>query len=103
MDNRKVLDGNDRIQELEAKLTAKISILDTNLEKHCIDFNAIINGLFASGSIKAGLVARKSGQILYISSNWSVEEEEVKKCIDGWQITWFRLCVVFIVSARETY
>ena len=85
MENKKALNGEDRIQDLEAKLTEKINMLDTKLERHVIDFDAIMNDLFASGSVTAGLVAKRSGQILYISSDWAVDEKDLKNCIDNWQ------------------
>ena len=84
MENKKAMNGNDRIQELEVRLTEKISVLDTKIEKLSIDFDAIMNDLFASGSITAGLVAKRSGQILYISSEWAVDENDVKNCLDNW-------------------
>jgi hypothetical protein len=46
MDSKKGINGTDRIQDLEAKLTEKISLLDMKLEKHCIDFKAIMNSLY---------------------------------------------------------
>ena len=50
-----------------------------------IDYNGIMNELFSKGLIIAGVVAKSDGKILYCSSNWSVEQDDLKKCISGWQ------------------
>jgi len=50
-----------------------------------IDFAGIMNELFNLGLIIAGVVARRSGEIVYISSNWSVEQNDLSNCIKGWQ------------------
>lgn len=49
-----------------------------------INFDQIMNDLYASGLIIAGLVSRKNGQVQYMSSNWSVEQTDISKCINGW-------------------
>lgn len=50
-----------------------------------IDFAGIMNELFNLGLIIAGVVAKRSGEIAYISSNWSVEPNDLSNCIKGWQ------------------
>lgn len=49
-----------------------------------INYDQIMNDLYASGLVIAGLVSKKNGQILYMSSNWSVEQTDISKCINGW-------------------
>ena len=50
-----------------------------------IDFEGIIHELFSKGIVIAAVVARKNGQIVYISSNWSVEQADLAECIKKWQ------------------
>jgi hypothetical protein len=49
-----------------------------------IDFNAIMSDLFSAGLVIAGVVSKKSGEIVYCSSNWSVDPQDLKNCISGW-------------------
>ncbi|HMF31387.1 MAG TPA: leucine-rich repeat domain-containing protein [Candidatus Lokiarchaeia archaeon] len=50
-----------------------------------IDFDGIMKDLFAAGTVYGGLVANKTGQILYASSNCALTPEEVKKCLSHWE------------------
>ena len=50
-----------------------------------IDFEGICNELFAKGIVIAAVVARTNGEIVYISSNWEVESEDLAKCIKKWK------------------
>ena len=49
-----------------------------------IDFEGIITELFNKGIVIAAVVARKNGEIVYISSNWSVEPNDISQCIKKW-------------------
>lgn len=53
-----------------------------------IDFDGIMNELYSGGLINAGLITNKDGEIFHISKNWSVEPEDVKKCINYWHTHW---------------
>lgn len=50
-----------------------------------IDFDAICTELFNKGLIIAAVVSRKNGEIVYISSNWQIEPDDLKQCISKWQ------------------
>ncbi|MHA1718930.1 MAG: hypothetical protein ACTSWX_15895 [Promethearchaeota archaeon] len=50
-----------------------------------IDFESILNELFSKGIVIAAVVARYNGEIVHISSNWSVEQDDLKQCIKKWQ------------------
>ena len=50
-----------------------------------IDFEGICNELFAKGIVIAAVVARTNGEIVYISSNWEVESDDLAKCIKKWK------------------
>jgi hypothetical protein len=50
-----------------------------------IQFEAIMTDLFNKGIVIAGVVCRNNGEIVYISSNWSVEPSDLAQCIKGWQ------------------
>jgi hypothetical protein len=50
-----------------------------------IDFEGILNELFNMGIIIAAVVARRNGEIVYTSSNWSVEPSDIAKCVKQWQ------------------
>ena len=50
-----------------------------------IDFEGIFAELFNKGIIIAAVVSRRNGEIVHISSNWSVDPSDLKKCIDNWQ------------------
>jgi hypothetical protein len=50
-----------------------------------INFEAIMNELFSKGLVIAGVVSRSNGQIVYISSNWSVDPADLQQCITKWQ------------------
>ena len=50
-----------------------------------IDFDGIFAELFNKGIIIAAVVSRRNGEIVHISSNWSVDPTDLKKCIDNWQ------------------
>ena len=49
-----------------------------------IDFNGIMNDLFQGGLVIAGVVLKKGENIVYCSSNWSIELNDLKNCISGW-------------------
>ncbi|MHA1673608.1 MAG: hypothetical protein ACTSYI_08260 [Promethearchaeota archaeon] len=50
-----------------------------------IDFEGICNELFAKGIVIAAVVARTNGEIVYISSNWEVEPDDLAQCIKKWK------------------
>ncbi len=50
-----------------------------------IDFEGICNELFAKGIVIAAVVARTNGEIVYISSNWEVEPDDLAQCISKWK------------------
>ena len=50
-----------------------------------IDFDSICTELFNKGIIIAAVVCRHNGEIVYISSNWSVEPNDLSQCIKKWQ------------------
>ena len=50
-----------------------------------IDFEGICNELFAKGIVIAAVVARKDGEIVYISPNWEVDPSDLGECISKWQ------------------
>ena len=50
-----------------------------------IDFDSIFTELFNKGIIIAAVVARRSGEIVHISSNWDLDPADVQQCIDKWQ------------------
>jgi hypothetical protein len=50
-----------------------------------IDYAGIMQDLFNGGIIIAGVVSKASGEIVYTSSNWSVEQKDLTTCIRGWQ------------------
>ncbi|MHA1585480.1 MAG: hypothetical protein ACTSVU_05515 [Promethearchaeota archaeon] len=50
-----------------------------------IDFDSICTELFNKGIIIAAVVCRLNGEIVYISSNWSVEPNDLSQCIKKWQ------------------
>ncbi len=49
-----------------------------------INFEAILTELFNKGIVIAALVARRNGEIVYCSSNWSAEASDVAQCINKW-------------------
>ncbi len=50
-----------------------------------IDFDEIFSELFNKGIIIAAVVARINGDVVHISSNWSLDPEDIRLCIDKWQ------------------
>ena len=50
-----------------------------------IDFEGILNDLFAMGIVIAAVVTKNNKEIVYTSSNWSVEPDDLTKCVSKWQ------------------
>ncbi len=51
-----------------------------------IDFENILQTqVFDMGICVAAVVARRDGEIVYISNNWSVEPDDIAQCISTWQ------------------
>jgi len=50
-----------------------------------IDFEGILNDLFSKGIVIAAVVCRYNGEIVFTSSNWSVEASDLGQCIKKWQ------------------
>jgi hypothetical protein len=50
-----------------------------------IDFDGILNELFAKGIVIAAVVCRYNGEIVHSSSNWVVEQSDLAQCIKKWQ------------------
>jgi hypothetical protein len=50
-----------------------------------IQFEAIMTELFNLGIVIAGVVSNKNNDIVYCSSNWSVERNDLANVIKGWQ------------------
>ena len=50
-----------------------------------IEFEKILDDLFAKGIVIAAVVCRRNGEIAYSSSNWSVEPNDLSQCIKKWQ------------------
>ena len=50
-----------------------------------IDFENILQELFQKGIVIAAVVCRYNGEIIYTSSNWSVEQSDLAQAIKKWQ------------------
>ena len=50
-----------------------------------IDFEGILNDLFSKGIVIAAVVCRSNGEIIYCSSNWTVEQADLAQSIKKWQ------------------
>jgi Leucine-rich repeat (LRR) protein len=76
---------DDQIGWMKGDISKINYVNDSSWWLNIMDFERIMKDLYAAGLITAGLVARKNGQILYISENWIAESEDVRKCLNAWQ------------------